>query len=272
MQEKALFEGAFLNQPLLVNRLTSEFVAGTREFTQDPKSYLISAFKGDGVGGRRRKTLLRFGLAIGIVVYAMFFGAILLLWAMHARAQNAEEAEEQVHMINPDDFKMQQIEMPTPMAGRVATISHRSDPKEPVVVNLSRDATQAPASNVEIFPGDTIMVGKAGVVYVVGAVTKPGGFPMDANEGLTVLQVLALAEGSKPDAALDKSKLIRKTANGPVEVPIPLNKILSSKTADQKLQTDDILFVPNSAAKSAAKRSLEAIIQAATGVAIYSRR
>jgi protein TonB len=112
MQEKALFEGAFLNQPLLINRLTSEFVAGTREFTQDPKGYLITAFKGDGIGGRRRKTLLRFGLAIGIVVYAVFFGAILVLWSIHAKAKATASEELEVHMINPDDFKMQQIEMP----------------------------------------------------------------------------------------------------------------------------------------------------------------
>ena len=103
----------------------------------------------------------------------------------------------------------------TPMAGQVATITHRNDPKAPVVVALSRDATQASANNQEVFPGDTIVVGKAGVVYVVGAVNKPGGFPMDANEGLSVLQALALAEGSKPNASLDKAKLIRKTYKWP---------------------------------------------------------
>jgi TonB family protein len=112
MQDKALFEGAFLNQPLLVTRLVNEFAAGTREFTNDPKGYLISAFKGDGIGGRRRKTLLRFGLAIGIVVYAVFFGAILVLWSIHAKAKATSADELEVHMINPDDFKMQEIEMP----------------------------------------------------------------------------------------------------------------------------------------------------------------
>jgi protein TonB len=112
MQDRALFEGAFLNQPLLVTRLVNEFAAGTREFTNDPRGYLISAFKGDGIGGRRRKTLLRFGLAIGIVVYAVFFGAILVLWSVHAKAKATSADELEVHMINPDDFKMQEIEMP----------------------------------------------------------------------------------------------------------------------------------------------------------------
>jgi polysaccharide export outer membrane protein len=124
---------------------------------------------------------------------------------------------------------------------------------------------------VDILPGDTIVVAKAGVVYVVGAVGKPGGFTMDRNEKLTVLQALALAEGSRPDAALNKSKLIRKTEAGSEEIPIPLGKILASAVPDQKLQPDDILFVPNSAAKGAARRSLEAIVQTATGVIIYRR-
>jgi polysaccharide biosynthesis/export protein len=159
----------------------------------------------------------------------------------------------------------------TPTAGRTITITHRDHALEPETVSLSRDPKQNTESNIEIKPGDTIVVAKAGVVYVVGAVAKPGGFTMDANDGLTLLQAIALAEGTKPDAAMDKSRLIRKTPNGPTEIPISLRKILSSKTPDIKLQSDDIVFVPSSAVKSAARRSLEAIVQTATGVAIFRR-
>ena len=70
--EKVLFEGAFLNQPFILKRLFYEFFEATREFRADPKGYLATAFKGDGIGGTRRKVLLRFGLAVGIVVYALF--------------------------------------------------------------------------------------------------------------------------------------------------------------------------------------------------------
>ncbi len=159
----------------------------------------------------------------------------------------------------------------TPTAGRTVTIMHRDHPLEPTTVVLSRDPRQNTASNIDIIPGDTIVVAKAGVVYVVGAVGKPGGFTMDANDGLTILQAIALAEGPKTDAAMDKSKLIRQTPNGPSEIPVPLRKILASKTPDIRLQSDDILFVPSSAVKSGARRSLEAILQTATGVIIYHR-
>jgi protein TonB len=110
--EKALFEGAFLNQPFIARRLLNEFFEATKEFRADPKGYLSTAFKGDGIGGKRRKVLLRFGLAVGIVVYALFFSTILIIWFLHARAKAAPDEGLEVHMINPDDFKLQTIEMP----------------------------------------------------------------------------------------------------------------------------------------------------------------
>jgi polysaccharide export outer membrane protein len=157
----------------------------------------------------------------------------------------------------------------TPAAGRMVTITHRDRPRESETIALSKDPRQNTATNIDIIPGDTIVVAKAGVVYVVGAVGKPGGFTMDANEGLTILQVIALAEGPKADASMDKSRLIRQTPTGRSEIPVQLSKILASKTPDIKLQSDDILFVPSSAVKSATRRSVEAIVQTATGVAIF---
>ena len=107
-----LFEDAFVDPPSILRRLIDAFAEAVRDFRRNPKAYILSAFKGDGIGGHRRKMLLRFGLAIGIVVYACFFGAILILWSIHAKAKDDAQSELEVHMINPDDFKMQEIEMP----------------------------------------------------------------------------------------------------------------------------------------------------------------
>jgi polysaccharide export outer membrane protein len=158
----------------------------------------------------------------------------------------------------------------TPKAGRVVTITHRDHPQTPITVMLSNDAAESAHSNVDIFPGDTILVSKAGIVYIVGDVRKPSGVPME-NGSITVLQAIAMAEGTNPTAALNKSKLIRKTTAGNQEIPLALKDMLASKSPDLSLQAEDIIFVPSSAAKSAARRSMEAIIQAATGVAIYGR-
>ena len=156
----------------------------------------------------------------------------------------------------------------TDKAGNQVTITHRGHTDNPEMVPLSYVGDSSVHSNVKVLPGDTVAVAKAGIVYVVGDVRKPSGIVMQ-NSQLTALQAVAMAEGTNPTAALNRSKLIRKTPEGLKEVPLPLKKILAAKSPDVNLQANDILFVPNSAAKSAARRSLEAIVQTATGVAIY---
>lgn len=111
--QQELFSGAFLVQPSLVRRLYDEVREGLSEFTTDPKGYLESAVKGDGIGGRRRKTLFKFGLAMGVMIYAMFFTAILVFWSLaHAKTPPSIEEEELTHWVNPADFQMQQVDMP----------------------------------------------------------------------------------------------------------------------------------------------------------------
>jgi polysaccharide biosynthesis/export protein len=157
-------------------------------------------------------------------------------------------------------------------AGRMISITRRDHPEAPRTVLLTNDPNESAKSNIEVFAGDTIMVSRAGVVYVVGDVHKPSGVVMDNGTDMTVLQAIAMAEGANPTAKLNKSKLIRKTPNGPQEMPLALSDMLASKTPDIRLQAEDIIFVPNSAAKTAGRRTLEAIIQSATGLAIYGAR
>jgi len=159
----------------------------------------------------------------------------------------------------------------TDKAGKLVSISHHDDPNQTVNVQLSNDPMKANDSNLPISPGDTVVVSKAGIVYVVGDVNRPAGFIMDNNGQLTVLQAVALAGGTSATASLDNSKIIRKTASGIQEIPMPLKKILSAKADDVPLQADDVLFIPHSATKGAARRGAEAILQVTTGLAIYRR-
>lgn len=154
-------------------------------------------------------------------------------------------------------------------AGRIVSVTRRDHPEAPRSLILSNDAAESAKSNIEVFAGDTITVSRAGVVYVVGDVKRPSGVAMDNGTDMTVLQAIAVAEGTNPTAALNKAKLIRKTPNGPKEMPLPLKDMLSSKAPDVRLQAEDIIFVPNSAAKTATRRTLEAILQSATGLAVY---
>ena len=154
-------------------------------------------------------------------------------------------------------------------AGKTVTITRRDQPQKPIVLTIDADPAKSVASNVEVEAGDTIMVSKAGLVYVVGDVGRPGGFIMDNNEQITVLQVLALAQGVSRSAAMGSARIIRKTAQGPQEVPVPLKQMMAAKTSDMEMQPEDILFIPGSAAKNVVKRSMESVMQVATGLAIY---
>lgn len=156
----------------------------------------------------------------------------------------------------------------TAKAGEEVTVTHRAQPQTPIHASLSYSSDEAARNNVAVYPGDTVVVSKAGIVYVVGDVRQPSGFVIDKSD-LTVLQAIAMAQGTNSTAALDRVKLVRTTSTGREESPINLKRVLEAKAPDLKLQADDIIFVPRSTAKSAGRRALEAIVQTASGVAVY---
>ncbi|MGH9512083.1 MAG: SLBB domain-containing protein [Terriglobales bacterium] len=157
----------------------------------------------------------------------------------------------------------------TASAGRSISITHRDQPDKPTVVPLSRNLSDNPESNVPVFPGDTVIVRKADIVYVVGDVGHPSGFLMD-NGRLTILQAIALAGGTNKTAKLNGVKIIRRGASGMTETPVQLKKILRAKASDQPLQAEDILFVPSSAARVAMGQTLSVALQAAATVGVVA--
>src|SRR5712664_678515 len=157
----------------------------------------------------------------------------------------------------------------TPNASKTVSVTHAGH-NTPSVVTLSPNPELAATSNPAILTGDTIVVATAGVVYVIGDVNKPGGYPMTDNQ-ITVLQALALAGGNSPMAALDRAQIVRQVKGARESLPISVKKILDGRNKDIRLQSEDILFIPGSAGKTAATRSIEAILQAAVGVAVYRR-
>jgi len=134
---------------------------------------------------------------------------------------------------------------------------------------LSRDNEQT-MTNRAVRPGDTIVVSKAGMAYVVGDVKEPTGIIMD-NPHLTVLQAIAMAHGTNPTASLKSTRLIHKAHSSPQDTPIPLDKILAAKSPDLELKPDDVVFVPNSVGKTVTRKTLDAALQAAVGIAIWGR-
>ncbi len=157
-----------------------------------------------------------------------------------------------------------------PTAASAVVITHRSDPEHPVSVKYNPLALKPTVPQVQVFPGDTIMVPSAGIIYVLGDVKKPGGYVLDGRDTLTVEEAMALCEGGATAAAMNHAQLVRTLKDGGrVAITVPVNQILKGKAADVALKDGDVLYVPTSNGKLAAERALTAAIAIGTQVTIY---
>ncbi len=130
-------------------------------------------------------------------------------------------------------------------------------------------------ANIAIYGGDTVNVIPGGAVYVVGAVNSPGRHVLGGDaEQLTVLRVIALAHDLKSTAKPDRSVILRKEPGTSEirQIPVDVRQILARRAPDVAVQPNDVLFVPDSAAKRAFRRGLEAALQVATGIALVGIR
>jgi polysaccharide export outer membrane protein len=129
-----------------------------------------------------------------------------------------------------------------------------------------------PGENIAVQPHDVVTVPTAEVIYVMGAVRKPGAFVLNEKETLSVLQALSLAEGVGTTPSLKESRILRPKPGGQrVEIAVDLRKVMAGKAEDFTLHPNDILFIPTSTAKRAGLRAVEAAIYATTGVIIWRR-
>ncbi|MGB8768868.1 MAG: polysaccharide biosynthesis/export family protein [Candidatus Korobacteraceae bacterium] len=158
----------------------------------------------------------------------------------------------------------------TPSASKTVILTHQQSPAQLVTIDLSSSTPDLEQQDFEVEPGDRIVVTRAGVVYVIGDVGRPGGYLIENKDTVTVLQALALAQGLNKTAKLD-ARLIRKSPGGRTETDLPLKKILANQAPDPGLQDGDILFVPISGTKEWADKGVTSILQMAVGVVIYGR-
>ena len=159
----------------------------------------------------------------------------------------------------------------SPSAGRLVNVYHRSDPETAVPMVLDPGGTDTASDhNPELAPGDTVQVSRAGLVYVIGDVVRPGGFAVDPAQGLTVVQALSLAWGPTLNAASGKALLIREEKGGRTLTSLNLRRMMHGQDPDQPIHDRDILFVPDSTAKNLMNKTLESTIQSAIGLTIYA--
>jgi polysaccharide export outer membrane protein len=133
--------------------------------------------------------------------------------------------------------------------GSSITITHRDDPDHPTVVKVNSANYSELQRSTVVEPGDTVLVAKADMIYVVGDVGHPGAYYLQNGEPLSVLNALALASGLNHTAAVSKASIVRQTSAGAQTIPLDLNRIMKNTNPNVILQAADIIVVPRSGVK-----------------------
>ena len=156
----------------------------------------------------------------------------------------------------------------TDLADRRLLIERRGT-HERVPYFFSNDANVASQTAVYVNPGDIVIVPKAGVVYILGDVARPGGYTITDNEAkLSVLELVARAGGTAPSAVPSQAKLIHKTESGYETTPLALSNIQKGKQADMALHVNDVIWVPFSYLRNMASQGSQFAASVA-GASIY---
>jgi polysaccharide export outer membrane protein len=165
-----------------------------------------------------------------------------------------------VHQIHDAATLLEVLSMAGGVTGEAGeqVVIDRDGAEAPIVVKLSALLSSDRRANLRLQPGDLINVQTAGVIYVMGAVKKPGAYPVRGNAGVTVLRALAYGEGITPIAAQREAVVLRITGDGQrLEIAVDLEQVLKGKSPDVALESQDVLFVPISGTKWGARTTLE---------------
>jgi polysaccharide export outer membrane protein len=160
----------------------------------------------------------------------------------------------------------------TPEANRHILVERQGDQQHPLAYYVSNDGTQAIEQQVMVNPGDTIVVSRAGIVYILGDVNRPGGYVMSNNESeLTLLQGLALAGGVTRAAKQGHAHLIRKKPGGGfTDTELSVGEIQKGKQPDLALLPGDVLYLPFSYGRNLATTGAASIVGSAAAAAVYT--
>lgn len=153
--------------------------------------------------------------------------------------------------------------------------STKDQPQEQKIMILLRDLLQSGDSvyNIPVYGGDIVTVPEAGVIYVLGfGIVQPGEYVLQGHGSqITVLEAVAIAHGLTGFAKPNDTMILRtnQATGRRDEIPVPLKDIQKHRKDDVPLQSNDILYVPDSRGKKALARGTEAAIGIGTSLAVY---
>jgi polysaccharide export outer membrane protein len=157
----------------------------------------------------------------------------------------------------------------TTLAGNVIELK-RADGDPPTKdYHYSRGGDTTEIRDVMVHPGDTVIVKRAGIVYVLGAVNRPGGYAMQEQGELNVAQAISLAQGLALQARVGALRVVQRQADGKmVDIPVSYKNIMDGKEVPLSLAAGDIVYVPVSKVKTALSSTMGVIGQT-SAAAIY---
>jgi polysaccharide export outer membrane protein len=153
-------------------------------------------------------------------------------------------------------------------AGGDIVITHVADPQNPETIRVDSPNYSKLQRLTNVSAGDVIFVSRAGSVYVLGAVFRPGEFAMAGGKRITVLEAIALAQGTNSDAALTRASIIRKTGDGTKIIPVDLKRMTEEADGDQTLYAEDIVVVPRSRGRAFIDATLPGLVGSMAGSAV----
>lgn len=160
----------------------------------------------------------------------------------------------------------------TPTAGNVIELKRADGDPPTKSYHYSRGGDATEIRDVMVHPGDTVIVKRAGIVYVLGAVNRPGGYTMQEQGELNVAQAISLAQGLTLQAKVGGLRVVQKQADGKmVEVPVSYKKMMDGKQPPMNLEAGDIVYVPVSKVKTVLG-STTGVVGQTTAAAIYVTR
>jgi len=149
-------------------------------------------------------------------------------------------------------------------ASHVITI-HRPGIADPIAVDLGSDPAHSELANIPLFPGDTVVVARIGVIYMLGEFRTPGSIPLTPYAPLTLTQATSLSGGVNFAGKLSDLHLIRTVGDHRTVVTLDVNAIFRGKAPDPILQPNDILYLPSSVLKVAIQQGgIGAVLGAAS--------
>jgi polysaccharide export outer membrane protein len=139
-----------------------------------------------------------------------------------------------------------------PTASHIITIN-RAGLAEPITVDLGTDPAKSSMADIPIFPRDTIIVPRVGVVYLLGAFKTQGAIPLAQNSPMTLMKMAALSGGPGFEGRTNDLRIIRSVGLTRQVVRVDIKRVIDGKDPDPVLQAEDIVFLPTSSMKAAIK-------------------